>query len=630
MQCKCGFENAADARFCGNCRSALGDVPVGAITPNASPPPPPLPPAPPPVPAAAYRARARSFSRVRVAIGAALVLALTAGYMWLNRPPQRYKPDNSGLYRINLNGKFGFMDRSGKTVITPQFDMAGEFSEGLASVRLGTKSGYINTKGMVVITPQFDDAASFRYGRAGVKLGNRFGFIDKEGKYICSPDFPWIGQFSGDLAPVQTAEGVMAFVNRSGKLDLAGKVESLMPTGFTAGLAPARSGGKWGFIDVTGKWVIDPQFEAAGNFADGLAAVLVGGRVGYIDPKGRFVINPQYDFGDEFYEGLALIGSGGNFGFTDTKGRVVIGLEFLAGGHFSDGLAPVKTGDGWGFIDRTGKMVVSPQFDSAYVFQNGLGLVAVSGKEAYVTTAGTFVVDPFPGRSSTPAHAVQEIWEGDVSVSEKVKQHQRFILIREGTQIRGFGFPFSGRPAYVTELKGQAAQDGSFSFADEDGDSWKGQFVSAVLIKGVQAGLPESSVKEYPMRLRLVRDATANELPQPLPPTNSDWSAFLASFKGAVQRRDSGVLIGMMARTFDLQNQNFRTPAEALARVNWDQLDKALDRGVERSRTTPGGKVVNSIVDEHPCPECVYQVVIAFRQDGDTQWRWLGIAYPGD
>lgn len=25
MQCKCGFENAADARFCGNCRSSLVD-----------------------------------------------------------------------------------------------------------------------------------------------------------------------------------------------------------------------------------------------------------------------------------------------------------------------------------------------------------------------------------------------------------------------------------------------------------------------------------------------------------------------------------------------------------------------------------------------------------------------------
>jgi hypothetical protein len=342
---------------------------------------------------------------MQMAIGVAVVVVLAAGYWWMNRPAERYKPDNSGLYRINVDGKFGFMERSGKTVITPQFDLAGEFSEGLANVRVGTKSGYINTKGVVAITPQFDDAGPFRYGRAGVRLGNRFGFIDKDGKYISSPDFSWAGQFSGDLAPVRTANGVMAFVNHSGKLELVGKVESLLPFGFTAGLAPAASGGKWGFIDATGKWIIDPQFEQAGNFADGLAPVVVGGRMGYIDSKGKFAVNPQYDFGDEFYEGLAVVTSGGKMGFIDTKGRVVTDAKFLAAAHFSDGMAAVKTEDGWGFIDRTGKMVVSPKFDSASMFQNGLALVTVGGKEAYVTTAGAFVIDPFPGRSATPAHA---------------------------------------------------------------------------------------------------------------------------------------------------------------------------------------------------------------------------------
>jgi hypothetical protein len=327
----------------------------------------------------------------------AVVVVGAVGYWWMNRPPGRYKPDNGGLYPIYVNGKSGFMDRSGKTVITPQFDNTGGFSEGLAAVKIGTKWGYINTKGMVAITPQFDYGNPFRYGRATVQLANRFGFIDKDGKYISSPNFSWAGQFSGDLAPVRTADGVMAFVNRSGKLELAGKVESLMPFGFTAGLAPAASGGKWGFIDATGNWTIDPQFEGAGNFADGLAPVTVGVRTGYIDSIGKFVVNPQYDFGGEFYEGLAAVVSGGKSGFIDTKGRVVCDAKFLFAGHFSDGLAPVTTEDGMGFIDRSGKMVISPQFDNVWVFQNGLARVTVLGKEAYITTTGTFVVDPFPG-----------------------------------------------------------------------------------------------------------------------------------------------------------------------------------------------------------------------------------------
>ncbi len=604
MQCKCGFENAPDARFCGNCRSPLGGV--SATTTR------------------------RPLSRLKVAIAGAVLLGLAAGYWWLNRPAERYKPDNGGLYPINVDGKFGFMDRSGKTVIAPQFDSAEQFSEGLADVKVGSKFGYVNTKGIVAVTPQFDGADMFRYGRALVKLGSRFGFIDKDGRYINSPDFLWAGEFSKDLAPVQTADGLVAFVNRSGKLQLVGKVQSLTVNGFTAGLAPAGSSGKWGFIDATGKWIVDPQFEQAGNFADGLAPVTVGGRIGYIDPKGRFVVNPQYESGDDFYEGLAAVKNAGRMGFIDTKGQQVVDAKFLAAEHFSDGLAAVKTEDGWGFIDRMGKLVVNPQFDSANAFQNGLALVTLGGKEAYVTTGGAFVVDPFPGRSATPAHQVQEIWEGDLAISEKVKQHERFILIREGNQIHGYGFLYKDRPAYLTDLNGQAKQDGSFSMADEDGNSWKGQFISAVLIKGVQAGPPESLLPEYPLRLRLVRDANTSDLPRPLPPTSPDWSAFLASFRDAVQRRDSGVLTAMMARNFDLQNQSFRTHTEALTHVNWDQLDQALARGVEKSRTTSGGKVVNSVLDEHPCSNCIYQVLVPFRQDSNNQWRWLGIFYPGD
>jgi hypothetical protein len=513
-------------------------------------------------------------------------------------------------------------------------------------VKVGAKSGYINTKGVVAITPQFDDALQFQYGRATVKLccgpgwqengTNRFGLIGKDGRYIGSPNFLWIGSFSGDLAPVMTADGVLAFVDRSGKIVLSGKCQSLLTTGFTAGLAPAAFAGKWGFIDTAGKWAIDPQYEGARNFADGLAPVIVGGRTGYIDKKGGFVVNPQYEPGDEFYEGFAGVASGGKAGFIDTAGRVVVSQNFLGVGHFSDGLAPVQTEEGWGFIDRTGKLVISPQFDTAEAFQNGLARVTISGKEAYVTTAGAYVVDPFPGRSATPAHAVQEIWEGDVKISEKARHHERLILIREGTKIWGYHAVTFGanQPTKLIDLKGQAAQDGSFSMADEDGASWKGRFVSPVLIKGVAVnwrwGPPERSANEYPALLRLAHDATASEVPEPLPPTSPDWSSFLSAFKDAVQRRDSGVLAGMMARDFMLQSESFRTPAEALAHVKWDELDRTLARGAEKPSSTPWGKALHLIVDEHPCPNCVFQIAVIFSQGGDNQWRWAGVEYPGD
>ena len=40
--------------------------------------------------------------------------------------------------------------------------------------------------------------------------------------------------------------------------------------------------GKRGFIDKTGHYVINPQFDGASSFSDGLAAVRIGDKWGYI------------------------------------------------------------------------------------------------------------------------------------------------------------------------------------------------------------------------------------------------------------------------------------------------------------------------------------------------------------
>ena len=45
----------------------------------------------------------------------------------------------------------------------------------------------------------------------------------------------------------------------------------------------------------TGKLVILAQFDEAHSFSQGLAAVKVGSKWGFIDKSGKFVIQPQFD-----------------------------------------------------------------------------------------------------------------------------------------------------------------------------------------------------------------------------------------------------------------------------------------------------------------------------------------------
>ena len=55
---------------------------------------------------------------------------------------------------MGLGGKYGFIDRTGKMVINPQFEIAWNFSkEGLAMVMLGGKGFQINRAGQVLLDP---------------------------------------------------------------------------------------------------------------------------------------------------------------------------------------------------------------------------------------------------------------------------------------------------------------------------------------------------------------------------------------------------------------------------------------------------------------------------------------------
>lgn len=49
---------------------------------------------------------------------------------------------------INIDGKYGFVDKDGMQIISCIYDLSGEFYEGLAKVKLNGKWGYINKQGV--------------------------------------------------------------------------------------------------------------------------------------------------------------------------------------------------------------------------------------------------------------------------------------------------------------------------------------------------------------------------------------------------------------------------------------------------------------------------------------------------
>lgn len=126
--------------------------------------------------------------------------------------------DEWGKYLpIKKGSKYGYVDKNGKIVINPEFDLATEFSEGLAAVmifitdtnsKLGytNKLGYIDKTGKMVIKPQFDLAADFSEGLAAIMIGGKFGYIDKTGKIVIRPQFDLAFRFTKESAMVNIGD----------------------------------------------------------------------------------------------------------------------------------------------------------------------------------------------------------------------------------------------------------------------------------------------------------------------------------------------------------------------------------------------------------------------------------------
>ena len=117
-----------------------------------------------------------------------------------------------------------------------------------------------------------------------IKQDGKWGFIDKTGAIIIKPQFDGCIDFENQvMLPLEY------------QIDLS---NDLIP------VKVSSDSGKWGYIDKTGNFVINPQFDYfATPFAEGLATVSVNNKLGYIDKSGNCVIKPQFDDCNAFTDG---------------------------------------------------------------------------------------------------------------------------------------------------------------------------------------------------------------------------------------------------------------------------------------------------------------------------------------
>lgn len=338
------------------------------------------------------------------------------------KPAYDYADEShDGLAAVQLGGKWGFLSSAGREVIPPRYDEFAGFDGGLAPVRQDGKWGYIDRKGAFAIAPTFEDAWPFSQGLALVKVGGKWGYIDRTAKLVIparydgayfrdgainlsyDPEKGWLTRTIDREKRIfvkQNAEFGMS--NEPGKFEYSvGSGTRTCPTwadDFIEGMARVRvedGGAKWGFIDRAGNTVIEPKYDYCARFSDGLALVVKKGRAGYVDSTGALRVPLSFSGGNGFKDGMARVTrDGARWGFIDKQGKVVVPINFAEAHDFAEGLAAVKVGAKWGFVDPSGRLVIEPKLGAATAFAEGLAAAQLGGKWGYIDRTGRFAIEP--------------------------------------------------------------------------------------------------------------------------------------------------------------------------------------------------------------------------------------------
>jgi hypothetical protein len=306
--------------------------------------------------------------------------------------------------------KWGYINEKGDFLLPPKYEIAHDFQEnGLAIVQVNNLTGIINSDGYFIVKPKYDTISPFSEGRAVAIFDEGYKVLDESGKEITTNAYFYIGDYHEGraVAANNTEHGdyLLGYLNKRGKeviplsyeaasdfqdgkavvkakeggyslIDLTGKVLNSYPFPFVnfygEGLLAfkEKEEGNWGYMDESGKVVIEPLFRDVQQFIDGKAIVTVENNnqsyYGLIDKQGNFIIKPHYNSLLNLGEDRYALGKAMDpekpylfpkYAIADSSGQIYTGFIYNGVSKFKDGIASAYNDEFTFFIDKRGQRI---------------------------------------------------------------------------------------------------------------------------------------------------------------------------------------------------------------------------------------------------------------------------------
>ena len=208
-----------------------------------------------------------------------------------------------------------------------QWDKIYKEVNGLCVAFKSNKYGYVDKTGKTVIAAKYDDAFDFKdNGFAKVKLGEKFGLIDKSGRVVTPIEYDKIYGHVKSMAVVFN-NNMYGFIDESGKLVVQTKYNDAFDYN-EFGTAKVKLKSKFGLIDKTGEILVPIEYDKIYKYKQKMALVKKDNKYGYVNTKGKLIIPIIYDDAFDFDKNYqAKVKKDGKTGKISLSGNVTWNIQ---------------------------------------------------------------------------------------------------------------------------------------------------------------------------------------------------------------------------------------------------------------------------------------------------------------
>ena len=244
-----------------------------------------------------------------------------------------------------VDSLFGYKDSEEKIIIKPQFQYASKFYADYAIVAKHGKFGVINKNNENLINYEYEflrplDSTELLYGKRAeyfgeffmgvltlqdkVKVPNIYSYIQKKNNfYIVQIDKSEIISKDGNGA-FRTMKSVYGMLDSDGN-ELIPCVYNRIDWKTSNLLEVSKElNGNYALFNKDGTQLTNFDFMVFGDFRNGIAKARIGDKFGFINEQGKIEVPIIYDYCNEFENGISIVEKNKKYGAINQKGEEII------------------------------------------------------------------------------------------------------------------------------------------------------------------------------------------------------------------------------------------------------------------------------------------------------------------